>query len=146
MILYLSIHCNIINIFFFQHPYINPPSFISCNSEGVITVRNFLPNGTLRDCLCKVIYCFLIINIPFSLKQYVLKSGENNYAVTKLKFCWFFFSITLITQFRFSCTCNIYILLNCNHLYVVSMGLSLRAQGSVIFPLQLAWTLQSSPH
>ncbi|CAH3018679.1 unnamed protein product [Porites evermanni] len=36
-----------------QHPYINPPSFISCNSEGVITVRNFLPNGTLRDCLCK---------------------------------------------------------------------------------------------
>lgn len=36
-----------------QHPYIYPPSFTSCNSEGVITVRNFLPNGTLRDCLCK---------------------------------------------------------------------------------------------
>ncbi|XP_068713818.1 PX domain-containing protein kinase-like protein [Montipora foliosa] len=35
-----------------QHPYIYPPSFTSCNSEGVITVRNFLPNGTLRDCLC----------------------------------------------------------------------------------------------
>ena len=76
----ISVFTVVINIFFFQHPYINPPSFISCNSEGVITVRNFLPNGTLRDCLCKVIYCFLIINtgIPFSLKQYVLKSGENN--------------------------------------------------------------------
>ncbi|XP_078342522.1 PX domain-containing protein kinase-like protein isoform X2 [Oculina patagonica] len=36
-----------------QHPYISPPSFTTCNSEGVIIVRNFLPNGTLRDCLCK---------------------------------------------------------------------------------------------
>lgn len=36
-----------------QHPYIYPPSFTKCNSEGVIAVRNFVPNGTLRDCLCK---------------------------------------------------------------------------------------------
>ena len=55
-----------------------------------------------------------------------------------MKFCWLFFSLTLITQFRFSYTCNIYILLNCNHLYVVSMGLSLRAQGSVIFPTTIS--------
>ncbi|XP_020616802.1 PX domain-containing protein kinase-like protein [Orbicella faveolata] len=36
-----------------QHPYICPPSFTTINSEGVIIVRNFMPNGTLRDCLCK---------------------------------------------------------------------------------------------
>ena len=39
---------------FFQHPYIYPPSFTTCNSEGIITVRNFLMNGTLRDSLCNV--------------------------------------------------------------------------------------------
>ena len=39
---------------FFQHPYIYPPSFTTCNSEGIITVRNFLMNGTLRDFLCNV--------------------------------------------------------------------------------------------
>ncbi|KAJ7336032.1 hypothetical protein OS493_013406 [Desmophyllum pertusum] len=36
-----------------QHPYICPPSFTTCTSEGVIIVRSFIPNGTLRDCLCK---------------------------------------------------------------------------------------------
>lgn len=35
-----------------QHPYIYPPSVTTCNSEGIITVRNFLMNGTLRDSLC----------------------------------------------------------------------------------------------
>lgn len=103
----ISVFTLVINIFTFQHPYINPPSFISCNSEGVITVRNFLPNGTLRDCLCKVIYYFLIINIPFLLKQYT-KIRRKQLRFTKSKFCWFFFSITLNTQFRFSYTCNMH--------------------------------------
>ncbi|KAK2548673.1 PX domain-containing protein kinase-like protein [Acropora cervicornis] len=39
-----------------QHPYIYPPSFTTCNSEGIITVRNFLMNGTLRDFLCNFLY------------------------------------------------------------------------------------------
>ena len=38
----------------FQHPYLAPPSFVMANDQGSITVRNFFPNGTLRDCLCRV--------------------------------------------------------------------------------------------
>ena len=57
-----------------------------------------------------------------------------------MKFCWFFFSVTLNTQFRFSYTCNIYIYYwtIITSLYIVYTGLSLRAQGSVIFPATIS--------
>ncbi|XP_020912365.1 PX domain-containing protein kinase-like protein [Exaiptasia diaphana] len=36
-----------------QHPYIYPTGFTTSTEHGIITVRNFLPEGTLRDILCK---------------------------------------------------------------------------------------------
>ncbi|EDO48255.1 predicted protein [Nematostella vectensis] len=36
-----------------QHPYIYPTGFTSCSAQGAIIVRNFIPNGTLRDIICK---------------------------------------------------------------------------------------------
>ncbi|KAK3739521.1 hypothetical protein QZH41_016193 [Actinostola sp. cb2023] len=36
-----------------QHPYIYPTGFATSTEHGAIIVRNFLPEGTLRDILCK---------------------------------------------------------------------------------------------
>ncbi|XP_031561283.1 PX domain-containing protein kinase-like protein [Actinia tenebrosa] len=41
------------HILTWQHPHIYPTGFATFTEHGVIVVRNFLPDGTLRDYLCK---------------------------------------------------------------------------------------------